>query len=183
MPKVHEGDKVMDPILMPETQSSRERITDPYQKHLNKCPCHKGSSLPRKGQGRAGVGRNITIPRLQPTQQPQPSPSPSPTSSCRPEPPPTAIISLGGRTHPRQSRYKFPVCKDLIFPLSPSKPPYIPTDRITPAYQSPKAEDEPADVDATESDRNIDFEESAPQQEGIIHEIYVTPGKERNHMI
>ena len=38
------------------------------------------------------------------------------------------------------------------------------------AYQPPKTEDEPVDVDAIEPDLNVDFEENASQQEGITHE-------------
>ena len=49
---------------------------------------------------------------------------------------------------------------------------------ITPAYQPPKIEDEPVHVDAIEPDLCIDSEENAPQQEGIIHEVYERPGKE-----
>ena len=33
---------------------------------------------------------------------------------------------------------------------------------ITPAYQPPKIEDEPVDVDAIEPDLNTDFEENVP---------------------
>ena len=48
----------------------------------------------------------------------------------------------------------------------------MPIDTITPAYQPPKIEDKPVDVDANEPDLNMDFEENVSQQEGIIHEAY-----------
>ena len=45
----------------------------------------------------------------------------------------------------------------------------MPIDTITPAYQPPKIEDEPVDVDAGEPKLNTEFEENAPQQREIIH--------------
>ena len=92
----------------------------------------------------------------------------------RPDPPPTAIPTLGGRPLRRQSRYKLPVCKDPILPL----PPHIPIYTITAAHQPPKIEDKPIDVDATEPDLNVDFEEHTPQQERITHDVYERPGQE-----
>ena len=37
----------------------------------------------------------------------------------------------------------------------------------------------PVDVDAFEPELNTDFEENAPQQEGIIHEVYETLHQEK----
>ena len=54
----------------------------------------------------------------------------------------------------------------------------MPIDTITPAYHPPKIENELVDVDAVEPDLNTDLEENAPHQEGIISEVYETPGKE-----
>ena len=52
----------------------------------------------------------------------------------------------------------------------------MPLDIITPAYQPPKIEDEPVDVDAIVPDLDMDFKENSPQQEGIIHDVYEKPG-------
>ena len=85
------------------------------------------------------------------------------------------IQSLGGQPPPRQSRYLLPVCKDPILPLLPFKPTDKPIDTMTPAYKPPRIEDEPIDVDAIEPNLNKDFAENAPQQAGIIHEVYERP--------
>ena len=90
----------------------------------------------------------------------------------RPEPPPRAIPPLGGRPPQRQSRYKLPVCKDPILPTLPPKPPDMPIDIVTSAYQPSNIEDEAVDVEAIEPELNTAFKENAPQQEGIIHEVY-----------
>ena len=108
----------------------------------------------------------------QPISQQQPSPAPQFIVPSRPEPPPTAIPPFGGRPPTRQCRYKLPVCKDPILPPSPPKPPDMPIDSITLAYQPPQTEDEPVDVDAIKYNLNTEFEENAPQQEGIIHGVY-----------
>ena len=71
-----------------------------------------------------------------------------------------------------------PVCRDLIFPPPPHKPPDRPIDTTTPAHQPPKIEDKPVDIDTIKPDLNMDLEENAPQQEGIINEVYERPRKE-----
>ena len=42
----------------------------------------------------------------------------------------------------------------------------MPIDTITPAYQPPKIEDEPVDVDVIDPDLNTRFKENAPHQGG-----------------
>ena len=54
----------------------------------------------------------------------------------------------------------------------------MPIDTVTPAYQPLKIEDDPVDIEAIEPNLNMDFEENAPQQEGITHEVYDSSGKE-----
>ena len=70
-----------------------------------------------------------------------------------------------------------PVCREPFLPPPPPKLPDVPIDSITPAYQLPKIEDEPIDVDAIQPKLNTEFEENLPQQEGIIHDVYTC----RNH--
>ena len=48
----------------------------------------------------------------------------------------------------------------------------MPTDTLTPAYQTPKIENETVDVAAIEPNVKTDFEENASHQEGIIHDLY-----------
>ena len=79
--------------------------------------------------------------------------------------------ALKPKSPPKQSRYKLPVCKDDILPPPSPKQPDRPIDMTTQTYQTPKIEDEPVDVDATEPELNVDIEENAPQQEGIIHDV------------
>ena len=53
----------------------------------------------------------------------------------------------------------------------------MPIGTITSAYQPPKIEDELVDVHDIEPQLNTNFEENAPQEEEIIHEVYESPGK------
>ena len=68
------------------------------------------------------------------------------------------------------------VCKDPILPTPSPKPPDMPINMIIPAYQQPQIEDEAIDVEAIEPEPSTDFAENAPQQEGIIHQVYGIPG-------
>ena len=54
----------------------------------------------------------------------------------------------------------------------------MPTCTPSPKCQLPKIEDKPVDVDIIEPEFSKDFEENAPQQEGIIQELHERPGKE-----
>ena len=49
---------------------------------------------------------------------------------------------------------------------------------MTPVYQPPRTEYKPVNVDAIATDLNMHLKENAPQQEGIIHEVYKRPSKE-----
>ena len=80
--------------------------------------------------------------------------------------------TLTGKAPPWQSRYELPVCKDTILQPPSPKPPHMPIDRITSAYQQSKIKDKPMDIKAIEPDLNTDFKENATQQEGIICELY-----------
>ena len=81
-------------------------------------------------------------------------------------------------TPQRQSRYKIQVYKNPILAPSPSERPDMPIDTLKPMYKPPRIEDELVHIDAIEPDLNTDFEENAPQQDGIIYEVYERPGKE-----
>ena len=89
----------MDPALKLETQARREGIPKPIPvipESMSQPQRIMPPVLSRKGQGRAGTRRKIIGPKLQPIPQPQPSPAPPPIAPNRPEPPPTAVPSLGG---------------------------------------------------------------------------------------
>ena len=70
-------------------------------------------------------------------------------------------------------------CREPI--LSPHHPPKA-TERligsITPAHQPPEIKDELTDVDVFGPELHTEFEENAPQKEGIIHEVNERPRKE-----
>ena len=53
----------------------------------------------------------------------------------------------------------------------------MPIDLMTIVYKLPRIKDEPIDVDAIEPELNMEFDEYAPQQQGIIHEVYERPSK------
>ena len=79
MTKVHEADKVVDPILKHVTQAKKKGRTQPIQKVpiLVTQPQPAASSVqPRKGWKRVGFRRKITGPESQPIPQPQPKPTP-----------------------------------------------------------------------------------------------------------
>ena len=69
------ADKVLDPVLKLATQTRRHGIPKPIPELPKSMPQPQRRItpvLPRKGQGRAGVRRKITGPRLQPIPIPQP---------------------------------------------------------------------------------------------------------------
>ena len=78
--------------------------------------------------------------------------------------PPTSKEPLEEKLSPRKSRCVLQVGKNLLLPTSPPKPPVMPIDTTTSAYQSSNIEDDPVDVDAVEHDLSIDFEENASHQ-------------------
>ena len=71
-----------------------------------------------------------------------------------------------------------PVYREPIIPHPLPKPPDMPIDSITLVHKPPTIKDESIDGDAIEPKPNMEFEEHAPQQEGIIHDVYERPGKE-----
>ena len=136
MPKVHEADKVVDPALKPESQARKEgipKLTSVIPKSMSQPQRIIPPVLPRNIKERSGT-RRIVRPKLQSLPQPQPSPAPPPIVPYGSEPPSTAIPPLGERLPQGQSRYRLPVCTNLIFLLLPPKPPDIPIDTITPQY-------------------------------------------------
>ena len=94
MPKVHGGDKVVDPALKPEMQARREgipKLIPVIPKPVSQPQSITPLFLHREGQQREGARRKIIGPRYQTIPQAQPSPSPLPKVPCRCKPPPTAI--------------------------------------------------------------------------------------------
>ena len=66
----------------------------------------------------------------------------------------------------------------MLFFHHPTNLPDMNIDTLVLIYQLPKIDDRQVDVDIAESELNTDFEECAPQQEGVIHEVFERPGKE-----
>ena len=54
----------------------------------------------------------------------------------------------------------------------------MPVGLLPTAYHPSDIEDEPVPVDVSEPKINTDFEENVPLQTGIVHEEYISPGKE-----
>ena len=77
-----------------------------------------------------------------------------------------------------QPGYDIPVYKYPLLLPPPPKALDIPTGPLIPAYHMSNTKNEPVDVNAVEPELNMDFEENAPQQRGILHEAYRKPREE-----
>ena len=152
VPEVHGIKKSLVPHVKPERQKS---IKLPMDKRI---PIPK----PRIGQGRAGIRRKVKI--VLPLQTPAPKVTPS-----LPE---TVIQSQ----ETVQTDHQLPAQTGFKQPIGPrieSRPiPFYPdlTLRLPPRPSDLK--ETRRDLLDLDTDRNIDFEENSPYQEGIISKLY-----------
>ena len=197
VPEVHGIDKGLILHIKPEHQKSvvtpPTHQTEPIHQAQ---PIHKGPPTnivppipkPRIGQGRAGIRRKpkVATPTPKPIQTPAPSiPIPAPRAvQSLPEP----VIQLQERTLPQ---HHVPALSLPIFHPTPTHLTQAIEPRIEcrpiPPYHEPflRPLSRPPDVTSVKDnrkylldldmDRNIDFEENSPYQEGINLEIYERP--------
>ena len=87
--------------------------------------------------------------------------------------PPTPVPPLKGSPQLRLPIYiyELAVYNDPIFPLPPPNLPDRPNSLLPPVYHLSGIEEEPVDANDIEHDLNTEFEENAPIQKGIIHEV------------
>ena len=205
VPEVHGVDKGLIPHIKPEHQKSVVALTTcptPPAHHTR--PTHHTQPIdqgpptnvvqsvpkPRIGQGRAGIRRKpkVTPPIPKPIQTPVPPiPAPAPRAvQSLPEP----VVQLQERTLPQ---HHVPAAPPPIIQPTPASitQPVEPRveHRPIPPYHEPLLRPPPRPPDATgvkdnrkdlldlDLDRNIDFEENLPYQEGIILEMYERPDK------
>ena len=180
VPEVHGIVKGLNPHVKPERQKSVVTLLpDKRSPIVTKPPIPK----PRFGQGRAGIRRKgkAILPTPTPIQTPTPIPTPAPRAGkSLPEPVLQSQETLQLQHHipaPLPINQPTPTC--ITQPIGPKI-----EHRPIPPYPDPflRAPPRPPDVtDLKDSrkdlldldmDRNIDFEENSPYQEGIISEMY-----------
>ena len=193
VPEVHGIDKGLNLHVKPERQKSvimpPTQQTQPIDKRLPtdiKLPIP--IPKPRIGQGRAGLRRKPRV--IAPTPMPRQTSVPIPTSTPRavkslPEPIVQSQEASQLQHHipaPLPIVQPTPIC--IMQPIGPTI-----EHRPIPPYPDPFQRPPPRLPDVTDlkdtgkdlldldMDRNIDFEENSPYQEGIISEMYETPDK------
>ena len=185
VPEVHGVDKGLNPHIKPERQKSV--ATPSIDKRLPtviKPPILKS----RIRQGGARIRRKVRtiLPTPTPIQMPTPIPTPTPRAGkSLPEPVAQSQEAAQPQHHlpaPLSINQPTPIC--IIQPVGPKIehrpiPPYPYPFLIPP----PRPPDE-KDVKDTrknlldlDTDRNIDFKEKSPYQEGMISETYERPDK------
>ena len=145
---------------------------------------------PRTGQGRAGIRRKarVILPTLMPMQTPAmpiPTPAPRAVQSL-----PETVVQLQERSQPVHHLPAPPPLSQLTGPTCITQPigPKIEHRPIPPfpdLYQRlpPRCpdvtdlKDTRKDLLDLDTDRNINFNENSPYQEGIILEMYERPDK------
>ena len=138
---------------------------------------------PRIGQGRAGIRRKpkVAPPTPKPIQTPVPPiPTPAPRAV---QPLPEPVVQLQERTLPQHHvpaaplLIVHPTSAHITQPIGPRIEPYY-EPFLRPQPRSPDVtdvKDNRKDSLDLDMDRNIDFEENCPYQEGIILEMYERP--------
>ena len=155
LPEVHGIEKSLDLHVKPERWKS---VNPPMDKR-------PPVSKPRTGQGRAGIRRKV---RIVPPQQ---KPVPKVTQSL-PE-----TVTQSQET--AQTEHKSPAQTDIKQPIGPRidhRPiQFYPEPTLRPPPRPPDWKETRRDLSDLDMDRNIDFEENSPYQEGIISEMYERP--------
>ena len=157
LPEVHGKEKGLDLHIKP----GRQRLVSPLM------DMRPPISKPRIGQGRAGIRRKARIV------QPLKTPAPKVMQSL--------LETVAQSQETVQTEHKSTVQRDIRQPIGPR----IET-RQFPSYPDPilrlpprllDLKEKRGDFSDLDTDRNIDFEENSPYQEGIISETYERPDR------
>ena len=152
LPEVHGVEKGLDPHI----KAGRQRLVSPMTDMRNPI------SKPRIGPGRAGIRRKVKIvPPLQ-------TPAPEASQSL-----PETVTQLQETV---QTEHKSTAQTDIRQPIGPRietrQIPFYPDPIPRPPPRPPGLKENRRDLSDLDMERNIDFEENFPYQEGIISETY-----------
>ena len=207
VPEVHGADKGLIPHVKPEhPKSVTTPTTCPTPPACHTRPPHQAQTVdqgpptnvvlslpkPRVGQGRAGMRRKpkpkiaLPIPNPMQTISP-PTPKPAPRA-LQPLAEPEAQSEERTLPQPHVTAASLPLVQLTSASIAQHLEPRVKC-RPIPSYHEPFLRPSPRPPDTMsekdnrkdlldlDMDRNIDFEENSPYQEGIISEIYERPDK------